>query len=168
MFAKGNQWARLKASPNIGTAKNYSNPQDLFDAACDYFRWCDENPIIDTVIGGKDARLVEVPKRRVYNLQGLAIHVGVYSKKLFDDYPLIPEFADVMKFIFDTIYSNKFEGAAAGMFHAGLITRDLGLVDKKEVEQNQRLQIRITIPDNGRRVLRSGQAEIEDADVSDL
>ena len=31
----------------------------------------------------------------------------------------------------------KFEGAAAGLLHANIIARDLGLADKKDITQNK-------------------------------
>lgn len=32
------------------------------------------------------------------------------------------------------MYAQKFEGASVGAFNANIIARDLGLIDKKEVE----------------------------------
>lgn len=46
------------------------------------------------------------------------------------------DYAGVIKAITNIMYTNKFEGAAVGAYNANIISRDLGLADKKEVEHS--------------------------------
>ena len=44
------------------------------------------------------------------------------------------DFLTIISYIEETCYSQKFEGAAADFFNSNIIARDLGLVDKKQLD----------------------------------
>jgi len=50
------------------------------------------------------------------------------------------DFLDIITHIETIIYTQKFEGAAAGHYNANIIARDLGLADKKELDHSGTLQ----------------------------
>jgi hypothetical protein len=125
---------RLKS----GRDKIFSSPQHLWDAAIQYFQWCDNNPWYrkEAVKGGDLAgKLISVPTQRPYTLSGLCLYLDV-TRETFDNYgkeESYKDFFDIVTRIRETIYTQKFEGAAVGAYNANIIIRDLGLREKTEL-----------------------------------
>lgn len=146
---KGNQFWKLRSKH--GRDKLFATPELLWDAACEYFDWCESNPLMESVVQkrkiSRDEEVIELipnPKKRPFTLLGLCSYLdcnSVYfnqfeaelSKK---NNKTNKEFSKVVTRIRETIYNQKFEGAASGFFNANIIARDLGLADKKELEGN--------------------------------
>ena len=92
----GNKFWMLRSKH--GRDKLFSTPELLWEAACEYFQWCDENPwlskkaIQKTVpVKRKKGKKVETvneqqvqqevsPTSRPYSLTGFCIYVGASSK----------------------------------------------------------------------------------------
>jgi hypothetical protein len=129
----------------------FSSPESMWEAACEYFEWCEENPLIEIDFAGKDAIKVEKPKMRPFTMQGLCRYLDCnteyfrqFKSKLDED----PQgFSRVITRIEETIYEQKFTGAAAGFLNANIISRDLGLIDKKDVKVDTDIIVEFTDPD---------------------
>lgn len=97
-----------------------------------------ENIDINDLLNDSMSSIVEIPTARPYTLTGLCLYLGVNSKYFSDFKKGLHEddkdFSEVITRIEETIYSQKFEGAAVGAFNANIISRDLGLADKKELD----------------------------------
>ena len=136
---KGNQYWELRKKH--GRNRRFGSAQELWETACEYFKWCDNHPLMkaEAVRGGAlSGTIIEVPINRPYTLQGLCAFSGVntkYFNDLKDDLKDKPnqDFSEVITQIEQIIYCNKFEGAVAGFFNANIIARDLGLTDKKDL-----------------------------------
>lgn len=130
-FATGNSLWRLAKYP--GQKRRFKSPEDFWDAALKYFAWVEESPIEDPkLLQYKDEAFVEsTPKPRAMTLQGLRVVMGV-SESNWYEYENRPEFTEVCKSIKEIIFDQKFAGAAAGVFNAAIIARDLGLADKQD------------------------------------
>lgn len=118
--------------------KTFADATLLWEAACGYFEWCDNNPIIEKHRAGKDAKEVEKELTRAYTIEGLCSYLNC-SKNYFDMFkrdckeePLL--FVAVR--IEETIYRQKFEAAAAGLLNATIISKDLGLKEKDTTDDN--------------------------------
>lgn len=123
---KENQFWKL--GPQPGRPRKFANPEQLWELACEYFAWCDENPIETIEFNGKDAIECVVPKMMAYTWSGLEFYCDINS---FEDYKTTyKEFSDVIARIGKVIYTQKFTGAAAGVLNANIIARDLGLAEK--------------------------------------
>lgn len=144
----GNQFWKLRSKH--GRDKLFASPQALWDAACEYFEWCDTNPLIEVDFRGKDADEVRLPKMRPYTLQGLCLYLDCNTKyfnefednlrgKNDDD---SKGFSNIITRIRETVYNQKFTGAASGFFNPSIIARDLGLSDKQEVKQEVKAEIK--------------------------
>ncbi len=135
----GNQWWRLRSKHGRDTL--FKSPKLLWDAALEYFQHVEENPL-------KEVQLVsyqgiteqeEVPKQRPFTMKGLCLYLGC-SESYFKVFKVTyggkdkEAFLTVITQIEDTIYNQKFEGAAAGFFSTLIIARDLGLADKTETK----------------------------------
>lgn len=140
---KGNQFWKLRSKH--GRDKIFNDPAVLWEQACEYFQWCDDNPLIaqDFIRGGDMAGTkIELNKMRPYTIEGLTAYLDVntlyftdFEKGLKDKTDqLSKDFSLVVTRIRETIRRQKFEGAASGFFNATIIARDLGLQDKKQIE----------------------------------
>lgn len=123
-----------------GRDKLFETPELMWEAACEYFQWCDDNPwnkIEAAKAGDRFGEHVNIPVARPYTLHGLCLYLDC-NTGYFRDFKatLGPDqkgFSAVISKIEETIYTQKFEGAAVGAFNANIIARDLGLTDKKDV-----------------------------------
>ena len=128
-----------------GRDKLFATPELLWEAACEYFKWCDDNPWMkrEAIKSGDQAgTIINIPTERPYTLQGLTSYLNT-NKGYFDDFEnslkektdeQSKDFSVIITHIREVIYQQKFEGAAIGAFNASIIARDLGLTDKKEQE----------------------------------
>jgi len=131
----GNQFWKLRSKH--GRDKLFTTPELLWEAACEYFEWCESNPLIEIDFKGKDAEKKELPKMRAFTLMGLCIYLECTSS-YFRSFkstlkPEDKDFLTVITRIEEVIYTQKFTGAAAGFLNANIISRDLGLADRSEL-----------------------------------
>lgn len=135
---KGNKFWQIRAKH--GRDKLFATPELLWEAACEYFEWCDNNPLMEAKAFAfqGDVAVASLPKMRAYTLDGLCLFLGCsssYFRAFKSDTPKNSEdFLTVISQIERTIYNQKFTGAAADLLNANIISRDLGLIDKVEVD----------------------------------
>ena len=137
---KGNKFWQLRSKH--GRDKLFATPELLWEAACEYFEWCEENPWYkkEAVKSGDMAgTIISIPTARPYTLQGLCRYLNCSTEYLkhFEANNIDSEdFMPIITRIREAIYQQKFEGASVGVFNANIITRDLGLADKKDHTSN--------------------------------
>lgn len=140
---KGNQFWKARASH--GMNKIFKTPQDLWEAACEYFEWVEANPLWEYKVAQYQGAPVsmEVPKMRAMTISGLCMFLGVnsvyfnqFEARLNLDTEEGKDFSKVIGDIKAVICTQKFEGAAADLLNANIIARDLGLKDKTETEHS--------------------------------
>jgi hypothetical protein len=128
---KNNQFWKLRSKH--GRDKIFATPKLLWEAACEYFEWCEKNPLIEIDFKGSGARKVNIPHMRPFTIQGLCLYVdcGVdFFRNFKNDLPeKDKDFLPIIEAIEQTIYNQKFSGAAAGFLNPNIIARDLGLKD---------------------------------------
>ncbi|HXP53156.1 MAG TPA: DNA-packaging protein [Bacteroidia bacterium] len=129
---EGNQFWKLRSKH--GRDILFATPELLWDAACEYFEWCDENKLMEVDFRGKDADRVNIPHMRPYTLHGLCLYLDCGTAYFRNFNPPNEDFKSVITRITETIYNQKFEGAAAGFLNPNIIARDLGLTEKTEVK----------------------------------
>lgn len=138
----GNQFWKLRSKH--GRDALFTEPDKMWEAACDYFKWCQDNPLYEIDFRGKDSNEVEIPKMRAMTMHGLTLYMHVNTVYFNDfesrlrkrDDQKARDFAEVITRIRETIYMQKFEGAAAGFLNPNIIARDLGLKDNQDVTTN--------------------------------
>jgi len=117
-----------------GRDKLFSSPKVLWEAASEYFIWCEENPLTQQNWVGKDGDEVSKELMRPFTLSGLCVFLDCEEQTL-KNYGTKEEYKDffgVYTRICQIVRTQKFEGAAVGLFNANIIARDLGLVEKNE------------------------------------
>jgi len=144
----GNQFWKQRSKH--GRDKIFKTPQDLWDAACEYFESIDNNPYhkaeAKTVNIGdyqSQVEIVSLPVMKPYTIQGLCRFLDT-NTGFFNEFEQAEkakktkeakDFSVILTRIREIIYEQKFSGAASGFFNGNLITRDLGIADKKEIEK---------------------------------
>ena len=121
-----------------GRDRIFSSPDMLWESACEYFQWVEENPLTEYKAAQYEGEQVDLsfPKMRAMTLEGLYLFLGTGSSTWHDyrnksDYK---EFKEVIERVETVIYSQKFAGAAAGLLNANIIARDLNLKESTSTE----------------------------------
>ena len=130
---KGNKFWEARSSH--GRNPIFKNPEDLWDACSQYFKWVEENPLKEEKATQYQGVFIKdtVNKMRAMTIGGLCIFLGI-CEETWTNYRNKDDFFGVTKNVEQIIRNQKFTGAAAELLNANIIARDLGLVDKKEVE----------------------------------
>ena len=121
-----NYWA-LRKSENDGQIAIYT-PHELLDKFEQYSEYVNGNPLQEAVLLQKNGLLCDVPKMRAMSIKAFCLYIGI-GHSTFLGYEKRPGYVNICAAIKDAIYCQKFEGAAAGLLNANLISRDLGLHD---------------------------------------
>jgi len=139
---KGNRFWELRSKH--GRDKLFTSPELLWQAACEYFEWCENNPLYKSeakvISGFKESgsvEIVDVPLIRAFTIQGLCSYLGC-NTAYFRNFKLQnhdhnKDFSAVITHIEEIIYNQKFSGAASGIFNSNIIARDLGLTEKTDL-----------------------------------
>ncbi len=128
----------------------------LWEAATEYFKATQTRKWIKKDWVGKDAVEVERENETPFTLAGFCIYANA-SRHWWNELRKRKEeskdvdFLEVITRIEDIMYTQKFEGAAVGAFNANIISRELGLADKQEVD----------LKAETRQVFKIGDQEIE-------
>ena len=137
-----------KMRTKSGRDKLFKSPAALLNACLQYFKWCESNPIGQQDWKGKDATPVTIEHPRPFIWSGLCIYLGC-NRTYFNDFKdrlkakgelsevsEDKDFSDVIAYIEDIMHNQKFSLAAAGLLKENIISRELGLADKQQVEAN--------------------------------
>lgn len=134
-------WQHL-AKRRVTPATAYDTPRKIWEKACEYFKWCEDNPLKEIRLvnrrNGRPYREV-VNHPRAFTIEGLSTFMGIRARtwrSWRDD----EKKGAIVERIENAIRAQKFEYAAVDMMNASLIAKDLRLdaEDKgRENEQNE-------------------------------
>ena len=137
MFQPGNEFWRQRSrhGANPKFEHGEKGAAKLREAIEDYFEWMSENPIQEqklfayegAVYKGSADKLAPLTIGSMCLFIGISTHTWELWRKERKDLFSVITWAD------ETIRAQKFAGAAAGLLNANIISRDLGLADKREV-----------------------------------
>lgn len=122
-------------------AKAFATPMDLWEAFSEYVQWAKNNPLFkhDVIKSGEDAgKVINIPADRPFTVDDFCLYVGI-SDRTFRNYgsgDSYIEYLPIYEQIQKTCRSQKFNGAAIGIYNANIIARDLGLVEKTETKHD--------------------------------
>lgn len=130
---QGNEFWKLRSKH--GREAIFKTPEELLNACYEYFEHQSKQVWNRIDHKGKEVIEVKIPTSSPFTLTGLCIFLGV-NTKYFSDFEKTcsKEFSEVITHVREVIYTQKFEGATVGAYNSNIIARDLGLVDKKELE----------------------------------
>ena len=140
---KGNRFWELRSSH--GRKPIFHDAAELWDAACEYLQWVEDNHIEDQQLFSYQGAVTRETtyKPRPMTLNGLCLFLDI-DDDTWTNYCKREDFFGVTKRIQKVIYEQKFAGAVSGHFNANIIARDLGLADKTEAPKQQ-AEVTVTI-----------------------
>lgn len=105
-------------------------PEDILNAAKEYFEWAEENEIIDKkAMSTRDGvEVAEVGIMRPLTMRGFLVHAGIPQATWYR-YKKEADYAIAVQFVENVIFNNKLEGGLTGVFAPSVVIRDLGLKD---------------------------------------
>lgn len=116
-------------------AAKWTGPDDLWAAATAYFAWAEANPILTEKSATHEGEFIthEEPRARVFTVGALCVFIGLSSHSYYvirkdKEHHLYP----AVMHIDEVIKTQKYEGAAVGVFNANMIARDLGLAEVQD------------------------------------
>jgi hypothetical protein len=131
-----------------GRDKLFSDPEIFWQECVRYFNWCDNNPLKEEDFRGKDAVSVTLNKMRAYSWSGLGVFLdcdlrrykSAFNGNVGEDQvsglvDLSQDFVAILSRVSQIMFTQKFEGAAAGLLKENVIVRDLSLAEKSDVRQ---------------------------------
>ena len=122
------------------TEKNIKPPEKLYEYFEQYKTDCKKSPKKENFYSSRADKQVSVDREIPLTWDGFEIwlrkhniitQLDHYKSNLDNRYP---EYIYIIRAIDKEIYEDKFSGAAAGIFQHNIIARDLGLVEKKNIE----------------------------------
>lgn len=134
---KGNQF--WKARTKHGRDKIFKSAGLLWEACCEYFEWVEANPLWEVKVTQYQGEVIEMPvaKMRAMTKGAMCLFLDIDQttwnrwRDGNDD-----DFCRVTRVVEEVIYAQKFAGAAAELFNANIIARDLGLKDANSHEHS--------------------------------
>jgi hypothetical protein len=136
----GNKFWELRSKH--GRKRLFETPELLWEAACEYFEWVEENPLYEVDFVGKDAMEVNKPHTRPFTYQGLCMYLDC-NVQYFNEFEESLKgkedenskgFSAIITRIREVVYRQKFEGAACGFYNHNIIARDLGLMEQTKID----------------------------------
>lgn len=148
---KGNKFWENRSKH--GRDKLFATPELLWEAAVEYFTWCEENPLYESKAFNYqgEVTIAELPKMRAMTLSGLCFYLNC-NEAYFRNFQNqeranAKDFSSVIEQIEKTIYNQKFQGAAADLLNANIIARDLGLKEHTDITTDGKIKKLIKLPD---------------------
>lgn len=129
---KGNEFYKKVKAPT-GRPKKYT-PKELWDKAVEYFAWVESNPLFTTKVLG-NGRKIQIAIVRPMTEMAFCLFANISLdtfKRYKDSLGAYKDFCGVSRNISLIIYTQKFEGAAIGLFNTNIIARELGLSEKTQ------------------------------------
>ena len=130
----GNQFWRARTKH--GRDKLFASPEALWESCCEYFQWVEENPLWETKLFSYQGAVSEgvIPKMRAMTIGGLCLFLDIDETtwrawRAGND----KDFTTVITKAEQIMYNQKFTGAAADLLNANIISRELGLADKSDL-----------------------------------
>lgn len=123
----------------MGRPRKFETPEVLMNDCLKYFKYARDNPLKEAKFYTNDGcpGTHDMDKLRVFNLWGLTTYIGIvertwYAWKDAKNSLYRPDLIHVMGWAEGVIRSQQVEGATSGLLKEQIVSRLLGLADKKE------------------------------------
>lgn len=138
VFEKGNQFWKQRSKH--GRDALFASPELLWESACEYFQWCDDNPWVKSKKQTYDKgefsgeTIEEVPTQRPYTRKGFCIFIDASENWLKEFRKnASADFLAVINRIENIIDNQQVDGAMVGVFNSNLVARIQGIKDHSDV-----------------------------------
>lgn len=120
-----------------GAPRVFADKEEFAEALNDYFTYVIQNPLKEAVIqkvktaSGEKVKIFSVPKMRAMSIKGFCAFAGC-AVSTFYETEKRDGFSELAESARNIFFSQKFEGAAAGLLSQSIVAQELGLVSKTE------------------------------------
>jgi hypothetical protein len=114
----------------------FSSPSVLWEACKEYFEHQSEQTWIKKDWVGREGHEVDRETAAPFTQKGLCLFLGI-TEETWNQYKKKKDFSEIVTRVNDIIFIQKFEGATVGAYNSAIIVRELGLADKKEIDQTK-------------------------------
>lgn len=148
---KSNDWMQNEHWKVVASGgQTISNtPQQLWEKAVEYFKWCDNNPITAkrTMTSGKtQGDKVEVEYRRPYTVRAMCLHCNIserYINDIKNSHKVDSEWYIIVEKILYIIYTNNLEGALVDLYNPIMVSKVLNLDKGNDGDDDKPVRIEI-------------------------
>ena len=138
----GNKFWKLRLKHGRNCA--IETAEELWENFEEYYEWYEENPLIEQQLiktkierDRESVNSYNCNKMRAMTKESFALACGLSGWDVINSYrDRGNDFMEVITRIEKYIYSQKFEGASAGLLNPNIIARDLGLKDNQDITTN--------------------------------
>lgn len=113
-------------------------PEQLWEEAVKYFDWMSNRTWIkkEAVKGRDGADIVDLPTSTPFSLETFCLFADITFQTFrnYETEETHKDFFDIASRIRAIVESQQFEGATVGAYNSSIISRKLGLADKKDLE----------------------------------
>lgn len=138
MDEHGIEWKETEHWKVVNSYKNAAQaitttPEQIWELACNYFEWCDENPITAkrTLTSGKtQGEKVTVEFKRPYTVKGFCLHSRMserYIKDMSESMTKESDWYIVIERILTIIYNQVLEGALVDVYNPIMASKLLNM-----------------------------------------
>jgi len=140
-FLPGNRFWEARSSH--GARPKFARAEDLWSACCEYFEWCETNPLHEAKAFAYEGAITmaSLPKMRAMTIGGLCMFIDVSHDTWIEWRKTRSDLSEVITRSEAVIYRQKFEGASAGLLVPNIIARDLGLADKSDLNHSGSIEM---------------------------
>lgn len=132
-FEKGNQWWKMRSKH--GRSRIIQDPNALLESAYEYFEATSNRTWKKKDWVGKDGVEVERESVTPFTKSGLCLFLDIDQWRTIESLKEVStDFLQVITHIEKIIYTQKIEGASVGAFNATIVSRELGLAEKQDVD----------------------------------
>ena len=145
---KGNKFA----VGNKGTEKKFT-PQQWSDIIEEYFNYCDNNPLFKNEAlksGDRAGEIIRIPAARPYLIEGLCNYANIHPQTFYNylEKEGYEDYFEITARARNRIFQQNIENGYIGAYDSNLVSRKLGLADKKELRAELKEQ-KINLEHNG-------------------
>lgn len=148
---------------NAGGQAISNTPKQLWEAAIDYFKWCDNNPIEAkrTLTSGKtQGQKVTSEYTRPYSIKGMCLHCNI-SERYLDDIRQTnakdSEWYNIIEKILMIIYTQNLEGAIVDLYNPIMVSKVLNMDKAPEIGDST---VKVEIVDSRSNTLANSENEV--------
>lgn len=118
-----------------GRPRKYPTAKALWDRCLEYLDWVDKNPFMIPCTTSYHGEIIVkyVPKLRPPLIGELQTFLEIDSST-WASYKLLPDYQYTIERVENIIKSTKLQGAMIDIFNHQIVARDLGLVDKRQID----------------------------------
>ena len=145
---KGNKFA----VGNKGTEKKFT-PEQWQKKIDEYFSFCDNNPLFKNEAlksGDRAGEIIRIPAARPYLIEGLCNYANIHPQTFYNylEKEGYEEYFEITARARNRIFQQNIENGYIGAYDSNLVSRKLGLADKKELRAELKEQ-KINLEYNG-------------------